>query len=412
MPSAATTEEAVPVPRARRDRARSAGRRLALLVGVLLFATACAEQELPLNTLDPRGPAARDIDWLMNTVLIIAGFIFLGVNVGLIYIAVKFRQRKADDGTFPAQVHGDRRLEWAWTAVPMLIMAVVAVLSTNTLFKTYYANAQPDDIVVRVEGQQWWWSFQYDTDGDGVYDLSTATEMVIPVGQKIVLDITSYDVIHSFWIPKLHGKRDAVPGRNHEWWLQADEPGYYLGQCTEFCGLSHAYMRMAVVAVSEDEYRQWLADQKRIANEPVTASELRGREIFAQQCTTCHQVRGVNGRDCVPLEDGEAFTDPETQCYPGIGEGWARAAQVSGNAPDLTHLMSRQRFIGGIEDLYLADGETPNRNTMKAWIRNPEAFKAMEAEPNEYSQFGRGMPALPLTEAQLDDVVDYLITLK
>jgi cytochrome c oxidase subunit 2 len=274
-------------------------------------------------------------------------------------------------------------------------------------------------MTVRVEGQQWWWSFKYDVDGNGTYndaaDITTPTELVIPAGKTIALKVTSNDVIHSFWIPKLNGKKDAVPGRVHDWWIQADKPGYYLGQCTEFCGLSHAYMRMAVRALSEDDFAKWLDDQQKPAQLPSDEAAKRGLATFVSQCTSCHQVKGVNGHDCEPLATGQEFSeeafDPAKDCYQGVSTGWNGAAQVSGTAPNLTHLMSRARFISGLYNLYLDDGK-PNVNTLAAWVRNPEDFKAMAPTPSRGNTFGRGMPTLPLTEAQISDLVAYLTTLK
>jgi cytochrome c oxidase subunit 2 len=400
----------------------TSARRLATAVAAIaLVATACSEQ-LPLNTLDPEGPAGRSIDSLLNFVLIIAGFVFLFVNLGVLMVATKYRRRAGDD-EFPVQTHGNTKLELGWTIVPALILVVVAAFTVSTLLDLYESKEKEAALVVRVEGQQWWWSYKYDLNGNGsfddVEDLTTATELVIPAGQKVALKITSNDVIHSFWIPKLNGKKDAVPGRVHDWWLQADEPNkYFLGACTEFCGLSHAYMRMAVVTKTQADFDQWLVDQKTPAAVPLDdPAAMRGLEVFTQQCASCHQIGGVNSTDCVALtpEESQEFEpatfDPETQCYKGIAEGWVQAAQVSGNAPNLTHLMSRKKFIGGLYDLYDENGN-PARNTIEAWIRNPQDFKKMAPEATEYSDLGRGMPKLALTEAQLDDLVTYLLTLK
>ena len=392
-------------------------RLLGLAAGLLLVATGCSE-DLPLNTLDPEGRAGRYIDQLLNPVLIVAGLVFLFVNLGVLYVAVKFRRRRGDEATFPEQIHGNTRLELAWTIAPAIILAVISVFTVSTLFKLTDTPADTA-MVVRVEGQQWWWAFSYDVDGNGSFDdpvdIPTATELVIPAGRPVALKITANDVIHSFWIPKLNGKRDAVPGRVHDWWLEADEPGYYLGQCTEFCGLSHAYMRMAVRAVTDDEFSTWMEDQARPAEVPDGEAALRGLETFTAQCASCHQIRGVNGKGCEPLPAGTEFDpasfDPETECYEGVSEGLEAAAQVSGKAPDLTHLMSRRRFIGGVYELYLPDG-TPDVNTIEAWIRNPQEFKPMAPDPNRATVYGRGMPTLPLTEEQIDDLVAYLTTLR
>ena len=138
--------------------------------------------------------------------------------------------------------------------------------------------------------------------------------MVIPAGDPVDLDITSMDVIHSFWIPALNGKRDAVPGRHHPLTFEADEPGTYWGQCTEFCGLSHANMRIRVIALPQDEYDAWLENQMRPA-EAATGDAVDGEELFSSTCTSCHQIRGLN-------------------------DDYTGAATVSGTAPELTHLMT------------------------------------------------------------------------
>lgn len=391
--------------------------RLGLPASLALLAAGCSEK-LPLDTLDPEGRAGRYIDQLIKPVFVVAGVIFLFVNIGVLYVAVRFRRRKEDDNVFPEQIHGNTKLELTWTIAPAVILAVIAVFTLATLFKL---TDVPKDsaMTVRVEGQQWWWSFRYDVDKNGKYDdpvdVTTPTEMVIPVGKPIALKITSNDVIHSFWIPKLNGKKDAVPGRVHDWWIEADKPGYFLGQCTEYCGLSHGYMRMAVRAVSQGDFDKWLADQQKPAQVPTDAAALRGLTTFTQQCASCHQVRGVNTTGCQPLATGQEFNpatfDPSKDCYKGVSQGWTRAAQVSGNAPNLTHLMSRERFIGGLYELHQPDG-TPNVNTIAAWIRNPEDFKAMAPTPSRGEVYGRGMPKLPLTEDQIHDLVAYLTTLK
>jgi cytochrome c oxidase subunit 2 len=390
---------------------------LALPVGIALLATGCS-QDLPLDTLDPAGRANRYIDDLIKPVFLVAGVVLLLVTVGIVYLSIRFHRRPGEDDVFPQQIHGNTRLELTWTMIPALILAVIAVFTVSTLFKL---TDTPKDtqMTVRVEGQQWWWSFRYDMDNNGSYDdpvdITTPTEMVIPAGKPVALKITSNDVIHSFWIPKLNGKKDAVPGRIHDWWIEADKPGYYLGQCTEFCGLSHGYMRMAVRAMSQEDFDNWVKAEQQPAQLPTDPAAKRGLETFVSQCSSCHQIHGVNTTGCQPLPAGtefdEATFDPATECYKGVSAGWTKAAQVSGNAPNLTHLMSRERFIGGLYDLHQPDG-SPAVNTIAAWIRNPEDFKAMAPTPTRGNVFGRGMPKLPLTEDQIHDVVAYLTTLK
>ena len=373
-------------------------RTLALGLLVLLVAAGCAS-DAPLDTLEPQGPAARSIDNLLNPVMIVAGVVFLFVELGIVFLVIRFRRRKDDDGDeLPAQTHGNLVLELGWTILPAVILAFVAVGTLATLFDL--AEEPEDALEIDVVGQQWWWDFQYDVDGDGEYDFRTPNEMVIPADTPISLDITSRDVIHSFWIPALNGKRDAVPGRHHPWTIEADEPGTYWGQCTEYCGLSHANMRMRVIALPQEQFDAWLANQVEPA-ETASGDAVAGEELFVSSCTSCHQVRGLN-------------------------DDYTGAATVSGTAPELTHLMSRSTFAGSLFRLYaqaddddlstfydhLAEEGTFNRVQLEAWLRDPPGEKPMYADPATLNgALPRGMPNLGLTEAQIDQLVAYLQTL-
>jgi cytochrome c oxidase subunit 2 len=353
---------------------------LAGLVGLALVLSGCAS-DAPLDTLEPEGPAARTIQDLVGPVFGIAAVVFVLVEVGVLVIVWKFRRRHDDDHTvLPEQVHGNNRLEIGWTILPAVVLAFVAVFTLVTIFEL--EKRDDDALEIAVEGQQWWWQFTYDVDGDGETDITTATEMVIPAGRQVDLSITSNDVIHSFWIPRLNGKRDAVPGRTHTLSLESDEPGYFFGQCTEFCGLSHGEMRMRVIALPPDEYDAWVEQQLQDGPSPETAAQARGQETFESVCASCHSIRGLE-------------TQPAT--------GTAEHPLVAQLAPDLTHFASRRVYAGGIFELY-DDAGNVNRGQLEAWLRNAPEEKAMAAED------GRGMPALGLTENQIDDLVEYLLS--
>jgi cytochrome c oxidase subunit II len=257
------------------------------------------------------------------------------------------------------------------------------------------AETPKDAVEVTVIGQQWWWEYRYDVDGDGEDDIVTANDLVIPAGKPIALTIQSRDVIHSFWIPALNGKRDAVPGRESPLTIEADHPGVYRGQCTEFCGLSHGYMRMRVVALSEADYEAWQEGQLEGAEVPDGELAEAGLEIFRTTCSGCHLVRGEGGNE-------------------DLFEG---AAQVSGAAPDLTHFASRGAFAGAIFDTWEdtnGNGEvdideiggTFNEADLKAWLADPPGEKPM------YPEGSRGMPNLQLSEEQIEQLVAYLETLE
>ncbi|MGK2947012.1 MAG: cytochrome c oxidase subunit II [Acidimicrobiales bacterium] len=367
----------------------------ALLVPFALALSACAENA-PLDTLQPQGPEARTIDKLVDPVFAIAGVVFLLVQVGVLAIVWHFRKRGEDDGSLPEQIHGNTKLELGWTILPAILLAGVGAASVLTIFDL---DDRPDDAMqVTVIGQQWWWEYRYDVDDDGEDDIITAQDLVIPAGEPVTLTITSRDVIHSFWIPSLNGKRDAVPGREHPLLIEADEPGVYRGQCTEFCGLSHAYMQMRVVALSPADYEAWQANQMEGAEVPDGELAQQGMEAFRAACSQCHLVSGEGGN-----EEEYAAAD-------GV-------ALVSGAAPNLTHFASRGVFAGAIFDLWVDTdgsgeiepdevGERLNRADLIAWLRNPPGEKPMAAGD------GRGMPNLALTDVQIDALIAYLETLE
>lgn len=355
------------------------GRLIALVALLVVFLGACASNA-PMDSLQPEGPEARTIYNLVLPVFIVSGVVFLFVQLGTLFIAWKFRTRKDEDpDELPVQLEGNQRLEIAWTIVPAMILAPFAVFTLFTIFEL----EKRDDDAIRVEviGNQWWWEFRYDVDDDGEADVITANEMVIPAGRQVDLAIKSNDVIHSFWIPRLNGKRDAVPGRTHTLSITTDEPGYFFGQCTEFCGLSHGLMRMRVVAIPQEDYDQWLIDQQEPGPVPQTAGEARGQELFASRCASCHSIAGL---DVQPAQGDD---------HP----------LVAGTAPNLTHFASRRSYAGAIFELY-NDDMTVNRGQLEAWLRNPPAEKAMFPEGD------RGMPNLGLTEPQISDLVDYLLS--
>jgi len=387
---------------------------VAVLFAVLIAATFQNDGK-PLSTFGLYGPNADDIQKLFVPVTAIAGIVFVLVIGAVLFVAWKFRERDHDDPEeFPAQTHGKTALEIGWTILPALILAGIAVGTVMTIINLN--RKEPNSINVQVAGQQWWWEYRYDMDNDGKYDgpadITTATELVVPVGRPIQVTTTSNDVIHSFWIPGLNGKRDAVPGLYSPWKLQADEAGVFRGQCTEFCGLSHANMRMLVRAVPANEYDAWVRNQlKTHAADPTDPTAAEGKKVFLALCAQCHVVNGVND---VKMKE----TPPPL---------------VAGVAPNLTHLMTRGTFAGSIFNLYdpvnadgtagdpgdvaavgypgaaltggTVDTSRVNRVTLEAWLRNAPSLKPM------YPQGGRGMPNLNLTETQIDQLVAYLYTL-
>ena len=361
---------------------------------------------MPLNTLAPAGKQNWEIFNLVKPVFFIAGLVFLAVEAGVIWMAVRFKRNKEDvDGVGePTQTHGNTTLEIGWTLVPALVLAILAVFNVKTVLEI---EKSENPIEVRVIGQQWWWEYRYDTNNDGTVDIITATQVVVPVGRDVKMKLQSNDVIHSFWIPAINGKLDAVPGRTHTLVMTADKPGIYQGQCTEFCGLSHGVMRMELKALPQAEFDKWVDAMTSVPDQPTDPKAIAGQELFVSQCARCHQVDGLTPESSPPFKYSKV-PDPE------YGET-VDSTLTAKNAPNLTHLMMRQTFAGSLLPLYqgkaaesvtaIPDG-VPDRSNLKDWLRDPEAIKPMNPENNQ------GMPNLQLSETQIDQLVAYLVTLK
>jgi len=389
---------------------------ITLALGYLMVVNIGLPGGRPLTTLSPRGGKSQEIQNLIIPVFIIAGIVFVIVEVGLVWLSRRFRQTEEDvEGIGePEQVHGNTRLEIGWTLVPALLLAVLAVFNVQTILGMDDAE---NPIEITVIGQQWWWEYRYDLDDNGTVDIITANEAAIPVGRDIAFKIQSNDVIHSFWIPALAGKMDAVPGRTHERVMDASEVGLFQGQCTEFCGLSHGVMRMQVKALEVADYDAWVERMTRVPDQPDASDTLavEGQALFVTQCSTCHQVNGLDPNSTAPYTYSET-PDPE------YGKS-VNITMASGNAPNLTHFMMRDYFVGGLLPLYegmpTGDGRledlskvqaipsgTPDENNIKRWLRNPEDIKPMNPNNNQ------GMPNYNLSEQQIEQLTAYLLTLK
>ena len=389
---------------------------LVVVAGISAVAAGCATNA-PQDTWQPKGPNSKLIDDLQQPIFAVAGIIGLIVAVAVVYTMIKYRDRGQP---IPEQTHGKPALEITLTVIPALILAVVSVFTFGAIFKL--AKTDDTEMIINVTGQQWWWEYDYPAQNEfGITQpIITSGQLVMPVGTKVLLRETSRDVIHSYWIPALNGKRDAVPGRIHTLRLEADKPGIYAGQCTEFCGLSHANMRMEAVALSKEDFAKWVANQQApyVAPAKETLAQ-QGEEVFLNQCVRCHQVNGLMRADGTP-----AIAAPDENVW-------------SGAAPNLSHLMSRNTFAGAMFDLlskqcrdevwnapsdvigakYLA-GVTEdclNQKDLRAWLRNAPEVKPMYANAENLAISNgkyRGMPYLALSEDDITKLVAYLITLK
>lgn len=222
---------------------------------------ACGSLGGDQNTLNPSGDVADRQATLLWVVVVPAGVVMALVFAVLVYAMVRFR-RRSDDEPPPEQVHGNMRLELTWTILPTLLLIGLAVPTIDGIIDLGRA-ASDDALHVRVVAFQWDWRFEYidpefaDENGEPL----TSEELYVPVDREVGVDLDSLDVIHSFWIPKLAGKQDIIPGRTNHMWFNATEPGTYAGQCAEFCGIGHAAMRMTVIALEQPEFDAWVEEQ-------------------------------------------------------------------------------------------------------------------------------------------------------
>ncbi|HVB97656.1 MAG TPA: cytochrome c oxidase subunit II [Chloroflexota bacterium] len=329
---------------------------LLLIIAVLvLFLTGCASND-PQNALTPVGPVGQMEAGLFTTIFWIAVVVFIIVEALLLYTVFRFRRRPGNDG-MPAQTHGNTALELTWTIIPVLILVGIAVPTLTTIASASNIPTGPNALKVGVVGHQWWWEFDYPSQG-----VVTADELHLPVGTKVALTIQSADVIHSFWVPKLGGKMQAIPNQVNQMWLQADEIGTFDGQCYQLCGTSHANMRFKVIVQSQADFDKWMADQKTVPAKPTAAEIAKGYQVFTTgPCVGCHTIEGTDAK-----------------------------AKIG---PNLTHFGSRTTIAGAIME--------NNPQNLAKWLEDPPAVKP-----------GSLMPNYHLTKDQVTALVAYLESLK
>ena len=394
--------------------------------------SACAS-DAPQDTWKPAGENAQKIHDLQWPIFMVAGIVGVIVLAFIAFIVMKFRDRGQ---AMPEQTHGKAWLEYLFIAIPAVILTTIAIPTVGVVMAL--ADTDDTECIINVTGQQWWWEYDYPVSADGTIcgftpstaeasPIITSGQVVIPTGTKVLLRGTSRDVIHSYWIPRLNGKRDMVPGRVHYLRLQSDTPGIYAGQCTEFCGLSHANMRMETIALEPADFQRWLDNELEPYAAPAEGSlAAEGEATYIAQCARCHQVNGLvddRGTDD-PSDDTLVVSYPDQFVY-------------SGAAPNLTNLMGRNTFAGATYDLltdecradvweadpsqfgdrYL-EGVTEdclNEIELREWLRNSPAKKPMYADPEMLSETDgktRGMPYLALSEDQIDQLIAYLLERK
>ena len=311
------------------------------------------------NIFSPASTPAKSIKDLSVFVLVITGIIFVVVFTLLAYSVVKFRGRAKDAGREPAQVYGSTQIELAWTIIPTLIVVVLFLATARVIHAIQDVPVSAGGLEVTAIGHQYWWEFRYPKLG-----IVTANELHIPVSDAshptpTFLQLLSADTDHSFWVPELAGKTDLIPNHPNRMWMDPQRTGVFLGQCAQYCGTQHAKMLLRVSVDAPEDFAAWVRAQQSLAVEDAAA--IAGRRAFERNaCMNCHRVGGTPA-------DGRF-------------------------GPDLTHLMSRATIAAGAAE--------NNRDNLRLWIQNPSAIKP-----------GSLMPAMKLSEADLDAVVSYMETL-
>jgi cytochrome c oxidase subunit 2 len=338
-----------------------------LVVGAAVLA-GCVDQDSDKqqDALRPNGPAARKILDLTTPFFWIAVVIGVAVVVATIVFALKFREKPGEERN-PVQVHGNSTLEITWTIIPALILAVMGVFTVSTIFDLTTEPKGADVVHINVTGKQWWWEYDYT---DASTKFTTANEMHIPVDTPVFLRITASDVIHSFWIPNLAGKKDAVPGRTSYLTIEGDKVGEFSGQCAEYCGLSHANMRLKVFVDTREDYDKWVAAQK---------TKVDALTAYADDPTSL--IQGYNCQGCHSFEPDGSGT----------------------RGPNLTHLADRTTFAGAIHDL--------NLENLTQWIWDAPSQKPTAA-PIDSSDPHPGMPSFKkagMTEDQARELAQRLL---
>jgi cytochrome c oxidase subunit 2 len=305
------------------------------------------------SVLHPVSAQAASLEWLWWFIFWMCTAVFAVVMAFLAGAVWRNQTRETPEPKL-------KRVVIAGTAATVVLLFIWLIASL-VVGRVYALPQTPNAVTINVTGRQWWWQVEY-VDPVPAKRFQTANEIVIPVGRPVVVNLTSRDVIHSFWVPNLQGKRDLIPGYVSSIWFQADHEGMYRGQCAEFCGYQHAQMAMFVTARPNDQFEDWLSSQRLPASEPGTDAQQKGRDVFlSKTCVQCHAIRGTIAGATV--------------------------------GPDLTHVGSRATIVAGM---------LPNTvDNLKRWVRNPQAIKP-----------GNRMPPHDLNDEDLQALAEYLRSLK
>ncbi len=372
---------------------RGAAARITILAAVVLVVAAAAvpamvSAESPYSTISPATDQANDIQGLYKLTFWLALIVFVGVQISIVYTVLRYRRRSEDEER-PEQVHGNKTLEVAWTVVPAIILLVVFIPTVRTIY-AHDEQLDSPDMVVEVYGKQWWWEVHYPGSGsEEGGEVITANEIRLPQGQRVVFDLYTNNVIHSFWVPQLTGKMDLLPGHVNRLAIDTSRPGYYFGQCAEFCGDSHALMRFKVIIEPEEQFNAWQESWKagptEASAEFVQDGDVSQVPVAFGLCLACHQVAGTNASIAPQGIEQDAIAE-------GGGPGSAKTA-----GPDLTLFGCRTTIAAGTLS------NTPEN--LAEWLGDPGSIK-----PGNY--MATVIQDDTLSDEQIEQLVGYLHSLE
>lgn len=350
-----------------------------LAVSALLVLAACGpDVDKPYSSTSPASTTADDVQGLYKLVFWLSLIVFVGVQFAIVYVSMRYRRLKSDSRR-PPQIHGNKRLEIIWTIIPAVVLLILLVPTVTMIFD-HDAQAQDGDIEIDAFGKQWWWEFHYNEDeaqGGESLGVVTANEIVIPLGKNTVFNLQSNNVVHSFWIPQLSGKMDLIPGHVNKISITPTETGEFYGECAEYCGTQHAWMRFKITVVPQEEFYSWVNNWRTApatsAREGVGEGVIQAPKTFSV-CLACHQVNGAEGN--VALQGIDA---PQNM------------------GPDLTMVACRESIAAGMLEM------TPEN--LAQWLRDPGAVK-----PGNFmaTQIKPGT----LSEEQIAELVDYIFSMQ
>lgn len=317
-----------------------------------LLLAGCGKENL--TALDPKGYGAeRSLDIILLTTGIMVG-VFLVVIIIYTIVLARFRRKKGDNH-IPEQVEGSKKLETVWTVIPIILVLIMGIPTVVYTFDLADTSEASSTLNINVTGHQYWWNFEYED-----HNVTTSQDLYIPVGEKVYVNMLSSDVIHSFWVPTITGKMDVNPENVNTMYIEAYEEGVYWGKCAELCGPSHSLMDFKVIAVSPEEFDQWITDMQNVDPEevPTDAVVQDGQELFQNNCMSCHAI-------------GDA----------------------SSAGPNLTNFGNRVHFVGYLE---------PTKENLVEWIMDPESLKPGNEMTGTYE----------VTEEEAEKIAEYLMQLK